>query len=79
MVKMVVDINKQIVFLKNYFEGLKKAVSEARKKGLDTRIAELRMMNIPHKIKYLEVSRSKGDVKKLKVLLARLEQEIPKP
>lgn len=75
---MVEDIEKQVEFLKKYFEGLKKAASEARKKGLDTRLAELRMMNIPHKIKYLETSKSKEDIKKLKVLLAKVEREIPR-
>lgn len=75
---MIVDIEKQIEFLKRYFDGLKKGVSEARKRGKDTRLAELRIMNIPHKIKYLEVSKSAEDIKKLKILLAKLEKEIPR-
>lgn len=75
---MVEDIDKQIEFLKRYFEGLKKVISKQRKKGLDTKIAELRMMNIPYKIRYLEVSKSKEDIKKLKILLAMVEREIPK-
>ena len=69
---------RQIEFLKNYFEGLKKLISDSRKKGLDTRIAELRMMNIPLKIRYLEVSKDPKDVIKLKILLAKVEREIPK-
>ena len=75
---MVEDIEKQIDFLKRYFDGLKKAVSEARKKGLDTRIAELRMMNIPYKIRIVEVTKDKKDINRLKILLSKAEHEIPR-
>jgi hypothetical protein len=72
------NIDKQIEFFKKYFEGLKKLITESRKKGLDTKIAELRMMNIPFKIQYLEITKSKADAKKVKRLLALLEREIPR-
>lgn len=71
-------IDRQIEFLSRYFQGLGKLMSKARKNGLDTRIAELRMMNIPHKLKYLEISKSKKDIRKLKILLAKAEREIPR-
>ena len=72
------EMNKQIEFLKDYYEGLKKTIAERRKQGMDTKMAELRMMNIPQKIKYVEVSEDKKDIRKLKVLLSKLEKEIPK-
>ena len=72
------NLDKQIEFYKKYLEGLNKLIAKARKHGLDTKIAELRMMNIPHKIKYLEVTRDKADAKKVKKLLAKLEREIPR-
>ena len=72
------NIDKQIEFFKKYFEGLKKLTTKARKEGLDTKIAELRMMNIPFKIQYLEITKSKADAKKVKRLLALLEREIPR-
>lgn len=72
------NIDKQIEFFKKYFEGLKKLIAISRKKGLDTKIAELRMMNIPFKIHYLEITKSKTDAKKVKRLLSLLEREIPR-
>ncbi|MBW2970732.1 hypothetical protein KY320_01075 [Candidatus Woesearchaeota archaeon] len=72
------DVAKQVEFLERYYAGLQKAVVEARKQGLDTKLAELRMMVIPHKIKYVRVSEDKKDLENLKVMLHKLEKEIPK-
>lgn len=71
-------IDNQIEFLKLYFEGLKNTISEAKKKGLDTRMADLWIMNVPQKIRYLEISKNKEDIQRLKVILAQAEKEIPK-
>ncbi|MFH1398753.1 MAG: hypothetical protein ABIG95_01420 [Candidatus Woesearchaeota archaeon] len=72
------EVEKQIEFLKRYLEGLQKTVSEARKMGLDTKMAELRLIGLENKIKYAEVSLDAQDIRKVKILLARVEQEIPK-
>jgi hypothetical protein len=70
--------DSQIDFLKRYFEGLQKKSSEARKKGFDMRMAELRLMPIPHKLKYASVSRDIKDLDVVKKLLRDAEKEIPR-
>lgn len=72
------DIEKQLEFLQRYYDGLVKAIEVARKQGLDTKLAEIRIMVIPHKIRYAYVSRDKKDLEKLKVMLSELEKDIPK-
>ena len=73
----MIDTEKQIEFLKRYFEGLEKKISDARKLGLDTQIAEYYAKSIPHKIKFLEITKEKIDIKRLKEALIKLEREIP--
>ena len=75
---MADSIERKIDFLRRYFEELQKKVSEARKKGKDTFMADLRMMCIPEKIRYAEISGDKKDIDRVKKMLVKLQNEIPK-
>ncbi|MEA2035898.1 MAG: hypothetical protein U9O94_00210 [Nanoarchaeota archaeon] len=55
---------------------LKEKISELRKKGYNTKIAELFAMRIPAKIKLVMVTKTDRDMKKLQYLISSLKSEL---
>jgi predicted nucleic acid-binding Zn-ribbon protein len=62
--------------LKNEYRELKAEVSEFRKKGFDTTIVNLKLMNIPSKIQLAESTREYRDIEKVKMMLNNIKSEI---
>lgn len=70
------DTEKEINSLKDELDRLTKALSEARKQGKDTKMAELIIMTAPSKIQYAEISGDSKDIGKARVILSRVKQEV---
>ena len=51
-------------------------ISELRKAGLDTKIAELKAMNLPYKIKLAEATKSYKDIEKINSALEDVKSEL---
>ncbi len=62
--------------LYNEHSELKGKISALRKKGKDPIMAEIKLMNVPPKIKMVEVTYNEKDVKKVKELLDDVRKEI---
>ena len=62
--------------LKNKLEMLKKKISECRKKGRYTKIAEMKIKNIPSKIMMANVTLKKIDIDKAMLEIETVEKEI---
>ena len=73
---MMEALDMTIDNLKDQLLEVKQHISECRKKGLDTKIAELRVIPIPAKIKLLEVTREIKDVQKVISLLNLAKNEV---
>ena len=73
---MMEALDMTIENLKEQLIEIKQHISECRKKGKDTKIAELRVIPIPAKIKLLEVTREIKDVQKVISLLNLAKNEV---
>lgn len=73
---MAEGIDLTIESLKEQLIGLKQRISQLRKKGLDTKIAELKAMAIPPKIKLAEATRDYKDVEKANKLVNDATSEV---
>jgi hypothetical protein len=62
--------------LKTGLNDIKLKISEYRKIGLDTKIAELKVMNLPYKIKLAETTKSYKDIEKVNSMLEDVKNEI---
>jgi hypothetical protein len=69
-------IEMTIENLKRELNDIQLKLSECRKNGLDTKIAELKVMNIPHKIKLVEVTQSYKDIEKINNMLEDVKNEM---
>ena len=70
------DIDKEIENLKADLNNLKLKLSECRKNGSDTKIAELKLMNVPFKIKLVEATQSYKDIDMVKKMLEDVKREL---
>ncbi|MBI2646844.1 hypothetical protein HYW99_00015 [Candidatus Woesearchaeota archaeon] len=73
---MVEGIDLTIENLKIQLNEIKQKISQCRKKGLDTKIAELKMMLIPSKIKMAEITRDYKEVQKINNMLNDAKAEL---
>ena len=62
--------------LKDELNDIKLKISLCRKKGMDTKIAELKVMAIPSKIKLLEITKDYKDVQKVNNMINDAKIEI---
>ena len=69
-------IDIAIESFKENLNDLKIRLSQLRKKGINAKIAELRIMQIPAKIKMAEITKENKDAQKIMVLLNAAKQEI---
>lgn len=70
------DTDEEIDVLNGELDKLTKDISDARKHGKDTKMAEIMLIGLPHKIKYAEISGEAKDISRAKALLARVRQEL---
>ena len=69
-------IDKSIENLKTELRNVSLKLSELRKSGVDTKIAELKVMNIPFKIKLVEETKNYKDIEKINIMLEDVKSEI---
>jgi hypothetical protein len=62
--------------LKTELRDINLKISELRKAGLDVKIAELKVMNIPYKIQFAEVTKGYNDIEKINNMLGEVKSEI---
>jgi hypothetical protein len=67
---------KQIDKLKDEFLEVQGIVSEMRKKGLDTRVVELILIDLPPKIKIAQITQDDNDIKIVKKTILDLRNDI---
>ena len=72
---MTDGIDMTVESLKGQLNDIKLKLSQLRKSGLNTRIAELKIMAIPSKIMMLEVTRDYKDMQKIAKLIADAKAE----
>jgi len=68
--------DEQLDGLSTEFDELKRRLSEDRKKGLYTKIADMEMMNIPAKINLAKATGSQADIKHVKELIDLVKVEL---
>ena len=73
---MVDGIDIAISSLRDELNSLKQRISQCRRKGLDTKIAELMLMSVPAKIIMIGTTRDIKDVQKLTGILAKAKSEV---
>ena len=73
---MVEGIDLTIENLKMQLNEIKQKISQCRKKGLDTKIAELKIMAIPSKIKMAEITRDYKEAQKINNMLNNAKAEL---
>lgn len=73
---MVEGIDLTIENLKIQLNEIRQKISQCRKKGLDTKIAELKMMLIPSKINMAEITRDYKEVQKINNMLNNAKAEL---
>ena len=73
---MVEGIDLTIENLKEQLNEIKQKISQCRKRGLDTKIAELKIMAIPSKIKMVEITRDYKEVQKINNMLNDAKAEL---
>ena len=66
----------EIEKLKEQFSEIKQKISQCRKRGFDTKIAELKAMAIPSKIKMAEATKDSKDIQKINEMLNYAKVEI---
>ena len=69
-------IDLAIENLKGQLNEARQKISQSRKKGLDTKIAEIKLMAIPSKIKMVEITKDFKDVQKIIEMLNNVKIEI---
>ena len=69
-------VNEYTEGLTKLYESLRKKLSDLRKTGADVKIAELKLGNIPSKIKYADITEERKDFQKVKYLLDEAEDEL---
>jgi hypothetical protein len=62
--------------LRTELDSVRLKISDYRKRGFDTKIAELKVMNLPYKIKFAEASQSIIDIEKANVILSSVNEEL---
>jgi hypothetical protein len=70
------DVAKEIESLREALDDLKRELTEVRKEGKDTKIAELFIMTIPSKLQYAEVSYDRKDIDNVRKLLEKAKEEL---
>ena len=70
------NVNASIENLKNELNDVKSKLSEYRKKGFDTKIADLKMMNLPFKIRLAEATQSYKDIEKVNYMIKSVYEEL---
>ena len=73
---MVEGIDLTIEDLKAQLNEIKQRISQFRKKGLDTKIVQLKIMSIPSKIKMVEATKDYKDVKKITNMINDAKAEV---
>lgn len=73
---MTSEDQEEIRILKQHLQTLRERVSRSRKEGMDTRIVEIKLMNIMPKIMMAKVTNTKEDMGVVANLLADLEREM---
>ena len=73
---MAEGIDLAIENLKEKLNEIKQKMSQCRKKGLDTKIAELKAMAIPSKIRMAEATKDSKDIQKINEMLNYAKVEI---
>lgn len=74
--KMDEEKEKEIDKLKDEFIEAQGAVSELRKKGKDTSIAELQLLDIPAKMKIANITQDDKDILNIRYAIKQAKQEI---
>ena len=69
-------IDLSIENLKEQLNELKQKISQLRKKGMNMKLADIRLMSIPSKIKMAEITKDYKDVQKINIMLNDARQEI---
>ena len=62
--------------LKTGLNEIKSRLTEYRRLGLDTKIAELKAMNIPYKIKLAEATLSYKDIERVSMIINNVNEEL---
>ena len=73
---MAEGMDLAIESLKEQLNDIKAKISICRKKGMDTKVAELKIMAVPSKIKMIEVTKDYKDVQKVSSMLDNARAEI---
>ena len=76
IIKMVEGIDLTIESLKEQLNEIRQTISQCRKKGLDTKIAEIKIIAIPSKINMVEITKDFKDIQKINVMLNNVRIEI---
>jgi len=78
LIKQKIDEEKEkkIDELKDKFIEYQGIVSELRKKGKDTSIAELQLLDIPAKMKIANITQDEKDIENIRSAIKQLKQEI---
>ena len=69
-------IDLSIENLKEQLNELKQKISQLRKKGMNMKLADIRLMSIPSKIKMAEITKDYKDVQKINLMLKDAREEI---
>lgn len=69
-------IDLSIENLKEQLNELKQKISQLRKKGMNMKLADIRLMSIPSKIKMAEITKDYKDVQKINIMLNYAREEI---
>lgn len=69
-------IDLSIENLKEQLAEIKQKISLLRRKGIDMRIADLRLMSLPSKIKMAEITKDYKDVQKINSMLDSARDDI---
>ena len=62
--------------MQSMLKELRDEISQLRKKGIDAKIAELKIINIPSKIQMAEITKKDDDIIKARQLILEAKKEI---
>ena len=65
-----------IAEMQSMLKELRDEISQLRKKGIDAKIAELKIINIPSKIQMAEITKKDDDIIKARQLILEAKKEI---
>lgn len=68
--------SQQLTVLKEHLQNLKERISQARKQGMDTKLVEIKIVNIQPKIQMAQVTGQKKELRIVSALLGDVEQEM---